>query len=71
MTNCTVYRVAGTNKVEFEYSSAAAFRFSSGMSLLTVIAMFTPNWSNLQLIGSAVTFIQVGIFRLWGSGLVC
>ena len=38
--------------------------FVSGMSLLTVIAMFTPNWSNLQLIGSAVTFIQVGIYRL-------
>ena len=43
------------------------FRFSSGMSLLTVIAMFTPNWSNLQLIGSAITFIQVGIYRLWGA----
>ena len=36
------------------------------MCLLTVIAMFIPNWSNLQLIGSAITFIQVSICRLWG-----
>ena len=26
--------------------------------------MFIPNWSNLQLIGSAITFIQVNIYRL-------
>ena len=40
---------------------------SPGMSLITVMAIFIPNWSNLQLIGSAVTFIQVGIFRFWGG----
>merc|ERR1719507_1340848 len=38
--------------------------FAIGMSLLTVIAMFTPNWSNLQLIGSAITFIQVFLWFL-------
>ena len=37
----------------------------SGMCLLTVIAMFTPEWSNLQLIGSAITFVQVSIYKLW------
>ena len=34
------------------------------MCLLTVIAMFIPKWSNLQLIGSAITFIQVSMYRL-------
>merc|ERR1712212_59079 len=34
------------------------------MSLLTVIAMFIPNWSNLQLIGSAITFFQVFLWFL-------
>ena len=39
------------------------------MCLLTVIAMFIPNWSNLQLIGSAITFVQVSFYRIWeGSG---
>jgi len=38
--------------------------FPIGMSLLTVIAMFTPNWSNLQLIGSALTFVQVFLWFL-------
>ena len=42
---------------------------SPGMSLITVMAIFIPNWSNLQLIGSAVTFIQVGIYKLWGIRL--
>ena len=37
------------------------------MCLLTVIAMFTPKWSNLQIIGSAVTFIQVDIYKFWGD----
>jgi len=38
--------------------------FPIGMCLLTVIAMFTPEWSNLQLIGSAITFIQVFLWFL-------
>ena len=38
------------------------------MCLLTVIAMFTPNWSNLQLIGSAITFIQVSIYYIEYGG---
>ena len=40
-----------------------------GMCLLTVIAMFTPNWSNLQLIGSAITFVQVSIYKIIGGPL--
>ena len=32
-----------------------------GMALLTVLAMFIPQWSNLQLIGSAITFVQVAV----------
>ena len=32
-----------------------------GMALLTVLAMFIPHWSNLQLIGSAITFVQVAV----------
>merc|ERR1712181_95644 len=38
--------------------------FAIGMCLLTVIAMVPPNWSNLQLIGSAITFVQVFLWFL-------
>ena len=37
------------------------FPMLPGMALLTVLAMFIPHWSNLQLIGSAITFVQVSI----------
>ena len=35
-----------------------------GMALLTVLAMFIPHWSNLQLIGSAITFVQVAVIQI-------
>ena len=35
-----------------------------GMTLLTVLAMFIPHWSNLQLIGSAITFVQVAVIQI-------
>jgi len=38
--------------------------FPIGMALLTVLAMFIPHWSNLQLIGSAITFVQVFLWFL-------
>ena len=34
------------------------------MALLTVLAMFIPHWSNLQLIGSAITFVQVAVIQI-------
>ena len=48
------------------------------MALLTVLAMFIPHWSNLQLIGSAITFVQVAVIQIrvettidsFGSALV-
>ena len=40
------------------------FFFPPGMALLTVLAMFIPHWSNLQLIGSAITFVQVAVIQI-------